>query len=68
MQNLCNTAKALLRGTFITIQYYLKKQEKSHTIFTPKATKKMKNKKKKKKLAEEIKKTRAEINEIEIKQ
>ena len=49
MQNLCNTAKALLRGTFITIQYYLKKQEKSHTNFTPKATKTMKNQKKKKK-------------------
>ena len=68
IQYLRDAAKAVLRGKFITIQYYLKKQEKSHTIFTPKATKKMKNQKKKKKLAEEIKKTRAEINEIEIKQ
>ena len=28
-QNLCNTVKAVLRGRFIAIQAYLKKQEKS---------------------------------------
>ena len=28
-QNLCDTIKALLRGRFIAIQAYLKKQEKS---------------------------------------
>ena len=27
-QNLCDAAKAVLRGKFITIQSYLKKQEK----------------------------------------
>ena len=31
-QNLWDAAKAVLRGTFITIQSYLKKQEKSQTI------------------------------------
>ena len=29
IQSLWDTAKALLRGKFITIQFYLKKQEKS---------------------------------------
>ena len=29
IQNLWDTAKAILRGTFIAIQYYLRKQEKS---------------------------------------
>ena len=28
-QNLCDAAKAVLRGKFIAIQFYLKKQEKS---------------------------------------
>ena len=28
IQNLCNAAKAVLRGKFIAIQFYLKKQEK----------------------------------------
>ena len=28
-QNLCNAAKAVLRGKFIAIQAYLKRQEKS---------------------------------------
>ena len=31
-QNLWNTAKAVLRGKFIAIQAYLKKQEKAQTI------------------------------------
>ena len=29
IQNLCDTAKTLLRGKFIAIQVYLRKQEKS---------------------------------------
>ena len=29
IQNLWDTAKAILRGMFIAIQYYLRKQEKS---------------------------------------
>ena len=37
-QNLWDAAKALLKGKFIAIQYYLKKQEKSQTNnLTPKA-------------------------------
>ena len=32
IQNLWDTAKAVLRGKFIAIQVYLKKQEKSQTI------------------------------------
>ena len=31
VQNLCDTAKRVLRGKFIAIQAYLKKQEKSQT-------------------------------------
>ena len=32
IQNLWDASKAVLRGNFITIQSYLKKQEKSQTI------------------------------------
>ena len=32
IQNLSDAAKAVLRGKFIAIQAYLKKQEKSQTI------------------------------------
>ena len=42
-QNLWDSVKAVLRGRFIAIQAYLKKQEKKSnrkTNFTPKATKK----------------------------
>ena len=31
IQNLWDAAKAILRGTFIAVQSYLKKQEKSQT-------------------------------------
>ena len=31
-QNLCDAAKAVLRGKFIAIQSYLKKQEKSQIV------------------------------------
>ena len=31
IQNLCEAAKAVLRGKFMTIQAYLRKQEKSQT-------------------------------------
>ena len=30
VQNLCDTAKAVLRGKYIAIQAYLKKEEQSH--------------------------------------
>ena len=32
IQNVCDAAKAVLRGKFITVHSYLKKQEKSQTI------------------------------------
>ena len=44
-QNLWDTVKAVLRGRFIAIQAYLKKQEKSQikNKSTPKATRKRRN-------------------------
>ena len=33
IQNLWDTGKAILRGKFIALQAYLKKQEKTHTKF-----------------------------------
>ena len=43
-QNLWDTVKAVLRGRFIAIQAYLKKQEKSQiNNSTPKANKKGRN-------------------------
>ena len=44
-QNLWLTVKAVLRGRFIAIQAYLKKQEKSqiNNLPTPKATRKGRN-------------------------
>ena len=45
IQNLWDTVKAVLRGKFIAIQAYLKKQEKSqiNNNSTPKATRKGRN-------------------------
>ena len=37
-QNLWNAAKAILRGKFIAIQSYLKKQQNRQLNFTPKTT------------------------------
>ena len=57
-QNLWDTAKAVLRGGFITIQSYIKKQEKTsnrQSKFTPKTTGKRTKKNKQTKLAEEKK-------------
>ena len=44
-QNLWDTVKAVLRGKFIAIQAYLKKQEKSqiNNLTLPKATRKGRN-------------------------
>ena len=46
-QNLWDTVKAVLRGRFIALQAYLKKQEKSQinnlTLHTPKATREGRN-------------------------
>ena len=43
--NLWNSVKAVLRGRFIAIQAYLKKQEKSqiNNLTTPRATRKGRN-------------------------
>ena len=68
IQNLCNAAKAILRGKFITAQSYLRKQEKSqinnltlHQMQPEKEQSKPKVSRRK-----EIIKIRAEINGIEI--
>ena len=68
IQNLWDAAKAVLRGTFIAIQAYLKKQEISQinnlTLHLKKLEKKEKTKPKVSR-RKEIIKIRAEINEIE---
>ena len=47
IQNLCDTAKAVLRGKLVRIQSYLKKKEKisnKQPIITPKSNQRKKNK------------------------
>ena len=72
-QNLCDAAKAVLRGKFVAIQSYLKKQEK-HQIYNLtlhlKQLGKEQHPPKKKKISrrKEIIKIRAEINEKEMKE
>ena len=65
-QNLRNSVKAVLRGRFIAIQSYLKKQEKSHinnlTLYL-KQLKKEKMKNPRVSRRKEIIKIRVEINE-----
>ena len=69
-QNEWDAAKAILRGKFIAIQAYLKKQEKSQvnnlTLHLKKLEKEEQTKPKVSR-RKEIIKIRAEINEIEIK-
>ena len=66
-QNLWDVAKAVLRGMFIVIQVYFRKQEKSQTdnlsLFL-KELKKEEQRKSKVSRRKEIIKIRAEINEI----
>ena len=70
IQNLWDAAKAVLRGKFIAIQAYFRKQEKSQ-INNPTLHLKQLEKedltKPKVSRRKEITKTRAEINEIEMK-
>ena len=69
-QNLWDTAKAILRGTFIAIEYYLRKQEKSqinNLILHLKQLEKEEQTKLKVSRRKEIIKITAEINEIETK-
>ena len=70
IQNLWDATKAVLRGKFIAIQSYLKKQEKSQinniTLYL-KGLEKEEQTKHKVSTKKEIIKIRAEINEIETK-
>ena len=71
IQNLWDTAKAILRGTFIAIQYYLRKQEKSqinNLILHLKQLEKEEQTKLKVSRRKEIIRIRAEINEKETKE
>ena len=70
IQNLWDAAKAVLRGKFIAIQSYLRKQEKSQTnnlILHIKQLEKEEQTKFKLSKRKEITKITAEINEIETK-
>ena len=70
VQNPWDTAKAVLRGKFIAIQAYLKKQEKSQVnnlTLELKELEKEEQTKPKVSRRKEIMKIRAEINEIETK-
>ena len=70
IQNLWDAAKAVLRGKFIAIQAYIKKQEKSqinNLTLHLKELEKEKQTKPKVSRRKEIIKIRAEINEIETK-
>ena len=69
-QNLWDTAKAVLRGKFIAIQFHLKKQENSqinNLSLQLKQLEKEEQRKSKVSRRKEIIKIRAEINEIEMK-
>ena len=71
IQNLWDAAKAVLRGKFIAIQAYLKKQEKfqiNNLTLHLKELEKEEQAKPKVSRRKEIIKIRAEINEIETKQ
>ena len=68
--NLCNTVKAVLRGSFIAIQAYLKKQKKSKTNILTLHLKQLEKEEMKiprVSRRKEIIKIRAEINEKETK-
>ena len=70
IQNLWDSAKAVLRGNFIAIQSYLRKQEKSQITnlnLYLKQLEKEEQAKPKVSRKKEITKIRAEINEIEMK-
>ena len=69
-QNLWDAAKTILRGKFVAIQSYLKKQEKSqinNLTLHLKQLEKEEQTKPKVSRTKEIIKTRAEIKEIEMK-
>ena len=70
-QNLWDAAKSVLRGTFIAIQSYLKKQEISqinNLTLTPKAIRERRTKSPKVSRRKEVIKIRSEINEKQRKE
>ena len=70
-QNLWDSVKSVLRGRFIAIQAYLKKQEKSqinNLTLQPKATRKGRNEEPQGQQKERNLKIRAEINAKETKE
>ena len=69
IQNLWNVAKTVLRGKFIAIQSYLRKQEKSQINNLNLHLKQSEKEQTKPKVSrrKEITKIRAEINEIKMK-
>ena len=69
LQNLWDAAKAALKGKFIAVQYYLRKQEKIQisNLTLYKATRERRTRKTKVSRRKEIIKIRAEKNEIETK-
>ena len=69
IQNLWNVAKTVLRGKFIAIQSYLRKQEKSQINNLTLHLKQSEKEQTKPKVSrrKEITKIRAEINEIKMK-
>ena len=67
IQNLWDAAKAVLRGKFIAIQAYLKKQEKSQSNLTPKGTREKRTNKNQSQQKERNHKDQSRINEIETK-
>ena len=67
-QNLWDTVKAVLRGIFIALQAYLKKQEKSQINLTLNHLEKEEMKNPRVSIRKEILKIRAEINAKETKE
>ena len=67
-QNLWDAAKAVLRGKFIAIQSYLKKQEKHWIDNLNLHLKQLEKEEQKVSTRKEIIKVRAEINEKEMKE
>ena len=67
-QNLWDAAKAVLRGKFIAIQSYLKKQEKHRIDNLNLHLKQLEKEEQKISTRKEIIKVRAEINEKEMKE
>nr|KAF6471646.1 hypothetical protein HJG59_011018 [Molossus molossus] len=70
IQNLWDAAKAVLRGTFIALQAYLKREEKSLIDYLTSQLKELESKQKENPRAsrrKEIVRIRAEINDIETK-